>query len=47
MWKQELLWVKRDERGQIIGVSEKPPANEDFIPSVPVARKGERRDQTS
>jgi hypothetical protein len=33
-WEQELLWVKRDANGAIVGISETPPKKEDFIPNV-------------
>jgi hypothetical protein len=34
-WKQELLWVKRDDQGTIIALDDKPPKTEDFVPTVP------------
>jgi hypothetical protein len=38
-WEQELLWVKRNEAGVIIGISDKPPSSEDFIPTIPTGKK--------
>lgn len=42
---QELMWVKRDENGVIVRMSEKPPQTGDFIPTVPkkVQQKTERK----
>ncbi|WP_264373585.1 hypothetical protein [Paenibacillus psychroresistens] len=34
-WKQELMWVQRNDRDVIINTSEKPPQTGDIIPTVP------------
>ncbi|MCY9704992.1 hypothetical protein M5X05_12310 [Paenibacillus alvei] len=38
-WMQELLWVRRDENGEMVRVSEDPPKEEDFIPTVPSVKR--------
>ncbi|NMM52130.1 ORF6C domain-containing protein [Paenibacillus aquistagni] len=40
-WMQELMWVKRNEQGVIIGYSETLPEGVDFIPMVPRNKKKE------
>lgn len=37
-WMQELLWVRRDDNGEIVRVSQDPPKEGDFIPTVSVKR---------
>jgi len=34
-WAQELMWVKRNKQGVVIGVRELPPETENFIPTLP------------
>lgn len=34
-WAQELMWVKRNEQGVIVGISTVPPKSEDFVPTLP------------
>ncbi|MCG7410595.1 hypothetical protein MH117_24670 [Paenibacillus sp. ACRRX] len=38
-WMQELIWVRRNEQGVIIGTAEKLPPNVAFIPTVPHTKK--------
>lgn len=38
VWVQELLWVRRNEHGVLVDVSEKLPAQAEFIPTVPVKK---------
>ncbi len=42
---QELIWVRRNDAGVIVGYSEKPPQTGDLIPTVPrkVQQKTERK----
>lgn len=40
-WMQELVWVKRNEQGVIIGYSEMLPEGADFIPTVPRNKRKE------
>jgi len=47
MWMQELLWVRRDERGQIVGIREKPPENEDIVPIAPRPGKGTAKEKST
>lgn len=37
-WMQELVWVRRNDNGVIVGVSFDPPKTGDFIPTVSVKR---------
>ncbi|WP_177182484.1 hypothetical protein [Paenibacillus sp. OV219] len=34
-WTQELLWVKRNRDGVIVGIQEKTPQHGDIVPLVP------------
>jgi hypothetical protein len=38
-WMQELLWVRRDDNGEIVRVSQDPPKEGDFIPTVPSVKR--------
>jgi hypothetical protein len=36
MWKQELMWVKRNSNNVIVQLSDTPPKNGDFVPYMPM-----------
>lgn len=38
-WAQELMWVKRNKAGVIVGISKKLPEGVEFIPSVGTKEK--------
>lgn len=33
-WKQEVIWVQRNSEDVIIGMSEKVPTTENFVPNM-------------
>lgn len=39
-WAQELIWVRRNGAGAVIGYSEKPPQTGDMIPTMPISKGG-------
>ena len=38
-WVQELIWVRRNERGILINISEKPPQTGEMIPTMSLPSK--------
>lgn len=38
-WMQELVWVRRNDNGVIVGVSFDPPKTGDLIPTVPTVKR--------